>query len=228
MYTYLLINCFTIIIPLLFSFEPRVQYYKKWKCLFSAIGLTGFVFIIWDHYFTSQGIWGFNGKYLIGINFFKLPLEEILFFFCIPFSCLFIYEIVLYFRKENITQEAVRILTKCAIFILIFLGIWNLPKAYTSTTFFALAVLLILHIYIIRSKYLSSFFFMYGISIIPFLGVNGLLTNGLRFIDPGPVVWYNNAENLSLRIIGIPVEDFVYSMLLLLLNTTFYEYFKTR
>jgi len=80
----------------------------------------------------------------------------------------------------------------------------------------------------LRSGYLGYFFQAYAISLIPFLIVNGVLTNGIARISSEPVVWYNNAENLSLRIIGIPVEDFFYSMLLLLLNVTVYEYLKRR
>ena len=65
---------------------------------------------------------------------------------------------------------------------------------------------------------------MYLLSLLPFLIVNGLLTSGLPFIDPGPVVWYNNAHTLGVRVMSIPVEDFVYSFSLLLMNVMVYEY----
>ena len=52
------------------------------------------------------------------------------------------------------------------------------------------------------------------------------------------VVWYNDAENLGLRLqeiaglswtsVNIPLDDFVYSFALLLLNTAIYMYVKHR
>ena len=70
-------------------------------------------------------------------------------------------------------------------------------------------------------RYLQS----YLVCIFPFLLVNGILTGS--FIEE-QVVWYNDAENFGLRIFTIPVEDTAYAMLLLAMNTTFYEAFKKR
>ena len=47
-------------IPFLFSFHPKLKFYKKWKSLFIAIALTMLIFIPWDIIFTKNGIWGFN------------------------------------------------------------------------------------------------------------------------------------------------------------------------
>ena len=62
---------------------------------------------------------------------------------------------------------------------------------------------------------------------------NGVLT-GLEFYtypliltDPEAItdhiVWYNNAENMGVRVFSVPVDDFVYGFALILLNITLYE-----
>ena len=50
--------------------------------------------------------------------------------------------------------------------------------------------------------------------LIPFFIVNGILTGS--FIE-NEVVWYNNTENLNIRLFTIPIEDSVYAFTLILL-----------
>jgi lycopene cyclase domain-containing protein len=55
--------------------------------------------------------------------------------------------------------------------------------------------------------------------------VNGVLTGtGIE----EPVIWYNNSENLNIRLGTIPVEDAFYGMLLILLNISLFEFFQKR
>ena len=51
--------------------------------------------------------------------------------------------------------------------------------------------------------------------LIPFFIVNGILTGS--FIE-NEVVWYNNTENLNIRLFTIPIEDTIYAFTLILLN----------
>ena len=67
---------------------------------------------------------------------------------------------------------------------------------------------------------LGRFFLTYLILIVPFFICNGILT-GTGLAEP--VVLYNNAENLGIRILTLPIEDIFYGMLLILLNTVIYE-----
>ena len=51
--------------------------------------------------------------------------------------------------------------------------------------------------------------------LIPFFIVNGILTGtGIE----GNIVWYNDAENLGIRLGTIPVEDSAYAFSMILLN----------
>jgi lycopene cyclase domain-containing protein len=56
--------------------------------------------------------------------------------------------------------------------------------------------------------------------MIPFIAINGILTgSGLE----QPVVWYNNAQNMSLRLGTIPLEDFMYAFSMLFLSWMGFE-----
>jgi lycopene cyclase domain-containing protein len=56
--------------------------------------------------------------------------------------------------------------------------------------------------------------------VLPIAIVNGILTGtGIE----NEVVWYNPKEIIGIRILSIPVEDFFYGFLLILLNVLVFE-----
>lgn len=222
-FLYLLLNILTISFPLARSFEHRIQFAKKWHALFPAIAITGVLFIVWDAWFTSIGVWEFNPRYLTGIFILNLPLEEWLFFLTVPFACVFIYEVLKYFVEKDIFAKITKPLTYTLIPIFLFVGFSNLDKWYTSVNFIFASVVLIVHYVIFGKKILGRFYLAYFVSLIPFFLVNGILTGS--FIEE-PIVIYNNAENLSIRLFTIPIEDTVYSFALLLMNVSIYERIK--
>ena len=97
MINYLIIDLVIILFPLILSFKWKFQYYKYWKPLFGSIFVVGLIYIVWDAIVTYRGDWSFNYQYLQGTSFLGLPIEEILFFIVVPYSCIFIYENLLYF-----------------------------------------------------------------------------------------------------------------------------------
>lgn len=218
---YLYLNIFTILFPLLLSFDRKVAFYKKWPFLWPAIGANAALFIVWDVLFTKAGIWGFNEEYLVGIYLFNLPLEEVLFFITVPYACVFIYEVLNAYIAKDLLQPYAKGITLALIPALLLLAVFNSGKLYTSITCTLLALMLGLHYFFFKTRKLGRFYLAYLVHLVPFLLVNGVLT----YL---PVVWYNNSHNLGLRIVSIPVEDTMYSMLMLLLTISVYEALKQR
>ena len=220
MYTYLLINLFSVIIPFIYSFHKRLDFYKTWYAFWPAAILTAVFFIIWDVLFTKWGIWGFNPKYLLGVYFLHLPIEEWLFFLCIPYACVFTYACLKLLITKDYIAPYSKAITWSLIIGLTFITVLYWDRLYTSVTFILTGIFLLIHLFVFKSKYLGRFYFAYIIIFIPFCITNGILTGSFIAEE---VVWYNNAENLSLRFFTIPVEDTIYGLLLILMNVTFYE-----
>ncbi len=219
MYTYFLILLCSIAGPLVLSFDKKVHFYKKWKPLFLASIAPAIFYCVWDAIFVKMGIWAFNPSYITGLFLYNLPIEEVLFFFVIPYCCLFVYEcICCYFPTLQTTKTSNNIVYGIGIFAFI-IGIIFYDLWYTAATSFLLALFILL--LFIFKKYFSffnsgAFLVAYLIIQIPFLVVNGILT----YI---PVVIYNNTENLATRIFTIPVEDTFYGMLHILMVVMGYE-----
>lgn len=223
-YTYFLILAASLAGPLALSFDKKVAFYKQWKYLFPAMIPPAILYIIWDSYFTKWSIWSFNENYITGIMYFGLPLEEILFFFVVPYCCVFIYECIrCYFPGIKNERVALRLFMLLAV-ALFLTGVIFYQRSYTAYTFILLTIAL-LFFFLLR-KYFTGFssavfLVSYAVILIPFLVVNGFLT-------AIPVVLYNDAENLGIRIYTIPFEDIFYGMLLIFLNILLFETFRGR
>lgn len=213
---YLLINIGIIIIPLLFSFESNLKYYKKIpRVLFSTI-VVGIPFIFWDSYSTANDVWNFNRDYVYAVRIFHLPIEELLFFITVPYSILFSYETFLFYTKED--SKIVNVLPiLITAFISLIAGILLIEYSYTSTILllFTLGQLIA---YFTKPKFIfrKKFSFFILLTFVPFVIVNYFLTSI-------PIVNYNPQEILGIRFITIPIEDFIYSISLISFYLYFYE-----
>lgn len=218
---YLALNLGSIAIPLAFSFEKRARFYKNWFALFPALIITATFFLVWDFWFTEIGIWHFNPEFVMGYQLVNLPFEEWMFFIFIPYACIFIHESLNYYFKKTPFDAHGKIIAKLLGVIFLVIGLVSTERMYTSVTFILLGLFLLLIVFSFNTQFLGRFFLTYLVSLIPFAIVNGVLT-GM------PVLIYNNNENLAFRIGTIPIEDFFYSMLMLLVNITIYEHLLNR
>ena len=222
-YTYLFVDLACITIPFLASFYKKHAFYKEWNSFFKANIIVALLFVLWDSIFTNIGVWGFNANYLTGIHLGNLPLEEILFFVCIPYCCVFTFFALRHIIKHNPFEKIQSVLSYFLILALFIVGVFHLEKLYTSFTFLSTSIFLL---FLKVKKVNLSYHYLTYFLILPFFFIsNGILT-GSFIVEP--IVWYNDAENLGIRISNIPIEDTIYGMLLIFLNIELYCYFKTR
>ncbi|MDG1698384.1 MAG: lycopene cyclase domain-containing protein [Polaribacter sp.] len=223
MYLYLLLNLGSICIPLLYSFEKKMRFIKNWKAVLLSLTIVASIFLIWDALFTVNRVWGFNSDYHLNFEFFQMPIEEWMFFFCIPYASVFIHYSLEYFKpKLLIPEKFTRRITLFFILFFIPVIIMNTDRLYTSVNYsFLVAILLLGFFY--GTQYLRRFYISFLIILIPFFIVNGVLTGtGIE----EPVVWYNNAENLGIRLLTIPIEDIGYAFTMIYGNVFLIEKFK--
>jgi lycopene cyclase domain-containing protein len=214
--TYLLINFAIISVPLLYTPDKRVGYYRRLPAVSFSILVVGFCYLLWDVLVTAQGEWSFNSRYLTGIEILNLPLEEIMFFITVPYSCLFIYEVVLYATKNShfkipngVVIAMIVLLTAASI---AFYSQGYTMKALVSCAVF-LAATLLLDRSLIRSK---QYWLWLVVCYIPFMIFNSVLT-------ALPVVEYNSVAIWGVRFGTIPVEDFFYNYSMLSFYLLFYR-----
>jgi len=171
------------------------------------------LFIIWDIIFTKNGVWGFNNEYLLGINLLELPIEEWLFFIFIPYACIFThFALLICFPKLFLPKKITISISLILLLFFSLITILSIDKWYTVINF-SYGIILLLIVLTKNVKLLQTYLPTFLVMLIPFFIVNGVLTGS--FIE-NEVVWYNNDENLGIRIGTIPVEDIVYAFTLIL------------
>ncbi|MEZ4938021.1 MAG: lycopene cyclase domain-containing protein [Crocinitomicaceae bacterium] len=223
-YAYLIINLAVLSVPLWRSFDPRVGVSKNHRAIGLAIGITSIIFLIWDIHFTRTGVWGFNPNYHLDFLIFDLPISEILFFLTVPYACIFSYLVIEHFFGHlKIFHFDSRIFSYGLAGFFLILAIFNLGREYTFWASFAAFLITMINL-INRSEFIPKFLVSYLILLLPFILTNGILTGS--FSDE-PIVWYNDSENLGIRLMRIPLDDFIYNYALLLINITLFEKFRS-
>jgi len=220
-YTYLLINLGCFLVPFVASFYPKRAFYKEWRRFFAANFLVAVLFISWDCVFTKWEVWGFNPDYLTGIYILNLPLEEVLFFICIPYACVFTYFALKFLLVNNPISKYQKYMSIVFLIFLTILMIAGFGNLYTTMT--TILTILFLLFCLIKEVDMSYYYLSYLLILPFFLLSNGILTGS--FLD-SPIVWYDDTENIGIRLYTIPIEDSVYGFLLVASNISLFEYFK--
>src|SRR6187455_1763154 len=222
-YTYLLIEFFTILICLIASFNKRIQFNKLFGAFLLASTIVAVPFIAWDIWFTATGVWWFNPDYTIGLPLAGLPIEEWLFFFCIPFSCVFTYYCLDKFFSLSWANAFNNIIVFVGTIVCVLIALLHHDKTYTFVTaIITTTILLYLH-FVVKKEWVGQVSLVYTVLMLGFFPVNGLLTGaGLE----SPIVHYNPEEILNIRMLTIPIEDAVYGYSQFLMVIYFFKMFQ--
>ncbi len=184
------------------------------KPVLAGIGVGATVFILWDIWATAAGHWSFNSKYTLGFGLLGLPLEEWLFFVCIPMACMVIY----LFMRKDFSPRRMPLPYCAALQVLVALPLLAVPFAPTYTK-----------VAIMSSVMVASWLVWQGALLVQrrywlFMAVVfGLFFMANSILASLPIIIYNSDHILGLRIGFIPVEDFLYNFALINLVVLVYE-----
>jgi lycopene cyclase domain-containing protein len=224
---YLILDILIILFPFLLSFKWKFAYFRYYKALFPAIAIVGIGYIIWDAIVTARGDWWFNYDYLSGISILGLPLEEILFFIVVPYSCIFIYENLQYFIPEkdlHINRPFYLIL----ILLFFLAGLFFYQQDYTILALMSCAFFFLVALWRSPDILQSRNYWLYiGISMIPFIIFNYLLTS-TPIVLYNPVAIWGGDGAWNGRFLTIPLEDFFYNFSMLSFYLLVYRFFRKR
>lgn len=219
-YTYILINFFTVIICFLASFDGRIQFNRFFGKFLLSSTIVAVPFIAWDIWFTAKGVWWFDLNYTLGIKIAGLPVEEWLFFYCIPFSCVFTYYCFEKFYTLAWAGALNNLIVFTSVIVLSVVGLLYYERIYTLLTVIVTVFTLCYLHFIAQKEWIGRASLVYLVLMPGFFAVNGILTGSLI---PSPVVNYNPGEFLGIRMGTIPVEDAVYGYSQFLLNIYFFK-----
>ena len=214
--TYLALNLFIIAVPLWYTTDQRTAYYRRLPSVLFSIAVVSTCYLVWDSLVTARGEWSFNSRYLTGVQLINIPFEEALFFITVPYSCLFIYEVVLYATKNSSFRLPASVVIGSVV-VLMAASVAVYPQGYTAKALascgFFLTVALLIDRPLIKSK---QYWMWLAICYVPFLIINTVLT-------ALPVVQYNSQAIWGLRVGTIPLEDFFYNYAMLSFYLLFYR-----
>jgi lycopene cyclase domain-containing protein len=135
---------------------------------------------------------------------------------------MFLYDQLVVLKVKDILKPAVKYLDYFFVLVAAVYLLAGFGNIYT-TTISILVILFTLIMIKFNPAHRGIFYLSYLIILIPFTVVNGVLTG---YITPDPIVWYNDAENLGVRFLTIPIEDYIYYFLMYGMSYVIYEKIK--
>ncbi|MEM6700436.1 MAG: lycopene cyclase domain-containing protein, partial [Bacteroidota bacterium] len=141
------------------------------------------------------------------------------------FASIFIYECLNHYVKKDWLASYEKWISIILGSVLVIGGLIYWDQIYTSTTFLLTGGFIWYHYLFLPNHYRARFYFAFLVILIPFALVDGVLTGGYT---QAPIVLYNPMEFLDFRIPSVPLEDYVYGLLMLFGMVTLLEHFRRK
>jgi lycopene cyclase domain-containing protein len=219
-YWYLLILFALAGLTMFLFLKKTIVFIMEIKYMLPAIIFSGAIFVLFNNRLFETGIIHFNINYLMGTKIYNLPVEEWLFLLIISLFAFSVY-ILVSVRFANL--EKPNLFMGISVVLLLAFGFEAWSSRQKLVPFFIFFLLVIYFGYtLFRNRFkvhLAKFFISYLIVVVPFLIIRAIV-NSL------PVILYSNDYILGLRLFNMPVEEFAYLFLLMLINITIFEYLR--
>lgn len=205
---YIAFNLVILLPCLVISSRLKIDTHKKTQRLLIAYALVSVPFILWDIFATSRGHWSFAKDYTLGISLFGLPVEEIAFFFTVPFGCMLVWDSLKRVQGRISRKYSMGLLVGVSLASAAFMAIGygrEYTQLVTAVALFTVSVLFWTGRHVIEQK---RFWAYQAICVGLFIVFNLYLT-------AIPIVSYGAMHNLGIRFMTIPIEDFFFNFALL-------------
>lgn len=201
---YLLFNLLVFIPVFLLSLFTDVKPHKKWRSLLAAYTLVSIPFILIDYWATRSSLWSFNELYILSYRVLLLPSEEILFFLTVPFAMMYVWGVV----RKHVKHKPMR--TSFSLFLMAAISTVSITTLiiFANNTYTMMSTMLaFVTVCIIAATKLvfDNRFWIFQIALLGiFVMANIILTSM-------PIIIYNNAEIIGVKLSTIPIEDFFFN-----------------
>ncbi len=217
---YLLFDLLIVVGPLVLSLMPRHRMRARARSMALAALVLAVPFIAWDSAVAGSH-WWFDTRYTLGFALFGLPVEEVLFFFVVPFACAFSWETLIGAARAKATLSP-RLYWLAPPLILLGLATALWGPAYTGLTVFALGLFVGLDHMLGTGLLRMPRYWAFAGLVVAFTAVFNTYLTGR------PVVHYGLSHQLGLRIGTVPVEDFGYGLALCSATIAVYQWHQIR
>jgi len=192
------------------------------KYILPAVAFSAIIFLMINIRLAELKVFVYNPNYLSGINWLQYPAEEWL---LLPVVSMLSFAAYLFAKKRLTSFEKPNLFVIISLILLVISGLitwFSRQKIYPFSLFMLFTIYLGYTVFRNRFKqHLTSFYLAFMIMIIPFFVLRAVVFSSQVIIP-------DNNYLIGISLVNMPVEEFAFLFLLMLINITIYEYLRER